>query len=302
MLWQSRYGASRQGRGSSPDGRRRSKAVSGTSIPKRTRVFIATQDMALSRALNRGYAAPRARWPMEFGLLSHDVLWVLDEVQLMDVGLATSAQLQAFFDDDAKAGRSIRPRLSWWMSATLQPDWLRTVDTIAHHAAWIEEPASDRARATPTRARGDPQTGHDPGHRGDAGSRICRARRRSPFGAIRWRVRAHHSCRLQYGRKSVRDLGRPSRARNGSRDSARTQSLPPGRAYRVARAFPREGRVQARSEPHHRRNTGCGGGRRHLSDLRDHRSRPVAEPSATLWSMRALWRSGLGGRGRPRPR
>lgn len=108
--------------------------------PEENAVFIATQDMALSRALNRGYAAPRARWPMEFGLLSQDVLWVLDEVQLMDVGLATSAQLQAFFDDDA--GRSLRPRLSWWMSATLQPDWLRSVDTATHHPAWTTNPTT----------------------------------------------------------------------------------------------------------------------------------------------------------------
>jgi len=108
--------------------------------PEENAVFIATQDMALSRALNRGYAAPRARWPMEFGLLSHDVLWVLDEVQLMDVGLATSSQLQAFFDDDAKAGRSFRPRLSWWMSATLQTDWLKSVDTVGRHPAWTTSP------------------------------------------------------------------------------------------------------------------------------------------------------------------
>jgi CRISPR-associated endonuclease/helicase Cas3 len=108
--------------------------------PEECAVFFATQDMALSRALNRGYAAPRARWPMELGLLSHDVLWVLDEVQLMDVGLATSAQLQAFFDDDAS--RSIRPRLSWWMSATLQPDWLRSVDTAAHHPVWTTSPTT----------------------------------------------------------------------------------------------------------------------------------------------------------------
>jgi CRISPR-associated endonuclease/helicase Cas3 len=110
--------------------------------PEEKAVFIATQDMALSRALNRGYAAPRARWPMEFGLVSHDALWVLDEVQLMDVGLATSAQLQAFFDDDSEAGRSLRPRLSWWMSATLQPDWLKSVDTATHHDAWIASPTT----------------------------------------------------------------------------------------------------------------------------------------------------------------
>ncbi|MGH7272536.1 MAG: type I-G CRISPR-associated helicase/endonuclease Cas3g [Polyangiaceae bacterium] len=110
--------------------------------PEESAVFIATQDMALSRALNRGYAAPRARWPMEFGLVGHDALWVLDEVQLMDVGLATSAQLQAFFDDDAKEGRSLRPRLTWWMSATLQPDWLKSVDTVAHHAVWTTSPTT----------------------------------------------------------------------------------------------------------------------------------------------------------------
>lgn len=105
-------------------------------FPEESAVFVATQDMALSRALNRGYAAGRARWPMEFGLLNHDALWVLDEVQLMDVGLATSAQVQAFFDDDGDAARSLRPRLSWWMSATLQPTWLRSVDTQARHGAW----------------------------------------------------------------------------------------------------------------------------------------------------------------------
>jgi CRISPR-associated endonuclease/helicase Cas3 len=92
--------------------------------PEQFAVIIGTQDMLLSRALNRGYAVPRARWPMDFGLLSQDALWVMDEVQLMDVGLATSAQLQAFRDDDTAAGKAIRPCRTWWMSATLQPDWL----------------------------------------------------------------------------------------------------------------------------------------------------------------------------------
>ncbi len=97
--------------------------------PEECTVLIGTQDMLLSRSLNRGYAAPRARWPMEFGLLEQDALWVLDEVQLMDVGLATSAQLQAFREH--WAGRAARPCHSWWMSATLQPSWLETVDTRA---------------------------------------------------------------------------------------------------------------------------------------------------------------------------
>jgi CRISPR-associated endonuclease/helicase Cas3 len=109
-------------------------------FPEESAIFIGTQDMLLSRALNRGYAAGRARWPMEFGLLNHDALWVLDEVQLMDVGLATSSQLQAFFDEDAHLGE--RRRVSWWMSATLQPDWLRSVDTDWRHKEWTGNPTT----------------------------------------------------------------------------------------------------------------------------------------------------------------
>jgi CRISPR-associated endonuclease/helicase Cas3 len=95
--------------------------------PEENAVLVGTQDMLLSRALNRGYASPRARWPMEFGFLNCDCLWVMDEVQLMDVGLATSAQLQQFREDDRS--KMHRPSYSWWMSATLQPDWLKSVDT-----------------------------------------------------------------------------------------------------------------------------------------------------------------------------
>jgi CRISPR-associated endonuclease/helicase Cas3 len=106
--------------------------------PERPAIIIGTQDMLLSRALNRGYASSRARWPMEFGLLSQDALWVMDEVQLMDVGLATSAQLQAFRDHDRE--KHLRPCFTWWMSATLQPEWLQSVDTVDFHRAWVENP------------------------------------------------------------------------------------------------------------------------------------------------------------------
>jgi CRISPR-associated endonuclease/helicase Cas3 len=92
--------------------------------PERNAVLIGTQDMLLSRALNRGYGAGRARWPMEHGLLNVDCLWVMDEIQLMDVGLATSAQLQAFASADEHDGTLPRPRRTWWMSATLQRNWL----------------------------------------------------------------------------------------------------------------------------------------------------------------------------------
>ncbi|MGH8017412.1 MAG: DEAD/DEAH box helicase [Opitutaceae bacterium] len=54
--------------------------------PEKPAILIGTQDMLLSRALNRGYGMNRARWPMHFGLLNNDCLWVLDETQLMGVG------------------------------------------------------------------------------------------------------------------------------------------------------------------------------------------------------------------------
>lgn len=106
---------------------------------ERPAILIGTQDMLLSRALNRGYAAGRARWPHDFGLLNHDCLWVMDEVQLMDVGLATSAQLQAYRDRMEKHG--IRPCHTWWMSATLQPEWLQSVDTKAAFESWRVDPS-----------------------------------------------------------------------------------------------------------------------------------------------------------------
>lgn len=93
--------------------------------PEREAVLVGTQDMLLSRTMNRGYGAARARWPMDFGLLNQDCLWVMDEVQLMDVGLATSAQLQAFREQDAAQGKSMRPCKTWWMSATLQEAWIQ---------------------------------------------------------------------------------------------------------------------------------------------------------------------------------
>ena len=94
--------------------------------PEHEAVLVGTQDMLISRALNRGYTVARARWPMEFGLLNQDCLWVLDEVQLMDVALATSVQLQSFRSADEALARSMRPCRSWWMSATLQSNWITT--------------------------------------------------------------------------------------------------------------------------------------------------------------------------------
>lgn len=92
--------------------------------PEADCILIGTQDMLLSRALNRGYGMSRFRWPMHYGLLNNDCLWVFDEVQLMGAGLPTTAQLAAFRDSFGTA----KPSRTWWMSATNKPDWLKTVD------------------------------------------------------------------------------------------------------------------------------------------------------------------------------
>ena len=92
-------------------------------------VLVGTQDMLLSRALNRGYAAGRGRWPIDFAILNQDCLWVFDEVQLQGVGAVTGAQLQAFRDQESRAGHSMRPCRTWWASATLRKRWLATVDS-----------------------------------------------------------------------------------------------------------------------------------------------------------------------------
>lgn len=109
--------------GGEPDGRRGGKSDWDIE-PERECVIIGTQDMLLSRALNRGYAMSRFKWPVHFGLLTNDCLWVFDEVQLMGNGLATSAQLAAFRKKFGTAGLAH----SIWMSATLRKDWLKTVD------------------------------------------------------------------------------------------------------------------------------------------------------------------------------
>ncbi|RMF75158.1 MAG: CRISPR-associated endonuclease Cas3'' [Acidobacteria bacterium] len=96
--------------------------------PEHDAVLIGTQDMLLSRALMRGYGLSRYRWPMEFALLHNDAFWVFDEVQLMGVGMATSAQLEAF----RRAWPLARPARSLWLSATLRSDWLATVDFRPH--------------------------------------------------------------------------------------------------------------------------------------------------------------------------
>lgn len=92
--------------------------------PEKPAILIGTQDMLLSRALNRGYGMSRFRWPMHFALLNNDCLWILDETQLMGSGVETSAQFAAFRSRFSIIG----PCATWWMSATLDFNRLKTVD------------------------------------------------------------------------------------------------------------------------------------------------------------------------------
>jgi CRISPR-associated endonuclease/helicase Cas3 len=92
--------------------------------PERPAILIGTQDMLLSRALNRGYGMARARWPMHFGLLNNDALWILDETQLMGVGVRTSAQLEGLRKRLGLAASTV----TWWASATLDQRLLVTPD------------------------------------------------------------------------------------------------------------------------------------------------------------------------------
>jgi len=93
--------------------------------PEAEAILVGTQDMLLSRALNRGYAMSRYRWPIQFGLINNDVLWIMDEVQLMGAGLATTTQLQGFRDKMGTFG----PSHSVWVSATVDLGNLQTVDS-----------------------------------------------------------------------------------------------------------------------------------------------------------------------------
>jgi CRISPR-associated endonuclease/helicase Cas3 len=101
--------------------------------PEREAILIGTQDMLLSRALNRGYGMSRYRWPIHFGLLNNDCLWVMDETQLMGPGLGTACQLEAFrgsnTPESVPRGCGSIPdarSVTWYMSATSSPEHLQT--------------------------------------------------------------------------------------------------------------------------------------------------------------------------------
>jgi CRISPR-associated endonuclease/helicase Cas3 len=93
--------------------------------PEDDQILVGTLDQLLSRALMRGYGVSRYQWPIDFALLHNDVMWVYDEVQLFGEALATSTQLEGFRQ---ALPSGLGPSVSLWMSATVDPEWLGTVD------------------------------------------------------------------------------------------------------------------------------------------------------------------------------
>jgi len=104
--------------------------------PERDAIIIGTQDMLLSRALNRGYGMSRYRWPLHFGLLNNDCLWVMDEVQLMGNGLATSVQMQVFQEKFWMPARMCK---FLWMSATPAKGMFSTRDRSDYGIGEIQD-------------------------------------------------------------------------------------------------------------------------------------------------------------------
>ncbi len=113
--------------------------------PEEDMVLVGTQDMLLSRALMRGYGISRYQWPIHFAFLHNDALWVFDEVQLIGPGLPTSAQFEAFRRQLPTAKRSS----SLWASATLNREWLSTVDLRPHLERFCYLTLSQAERAEP---------------------------------------------------------------------------------------------------------------------------------------------------------
>lgn len=109
--------------------------------PENDNIIIGTQDQLLSRALNRGYAMSRYRWPIHFGLLNNDVMWVFDELQLLGSAVPTSAQLTGFRRELGHYG----PVQSLWMSATMNPSWLQTPDFDPKTSVQIQLDNNDHA-------------------------------------------------------------------------------------------------------------------------------------------------------------
>ncbi len=121
-------------------------------LPNKEYVIIGTQDMLVSGALNRAYGNSPYTWPIVFGMLNNDSMWVMDEVQIMENALPTSIQLDYF----RNRFKTFGPRKSVWMSATVDQGWLKTVDSSEDKPMYrlgdedADEPLRRRNRAAKT--------------------------------------------------------------------------------------------------------------------------------------------------------
>lgn len=129
----------------------------------------------------------------------------MDEIQLMDVGLATSAQLQGFANRDERDGKLSPPRRTWWMSATLQRDWLRRApdldDVGALRVVRLEPPEKagplwevvKTVRAEPIPAAGDDKAERWAVIVAEAHSRTCRGVTLAIANTVRSAVALHRA-------------------------------------------------------------------------------------------------------------
>lgn len=119
-----------------------------SAAPDRPWVLVGTQDMLLSRALNRGYGMSRFDWSVHFGLLNQDCHWIVDEVQLMGPGLWTTAQLDWM---RRKRFPGLKPCRTTWMSATIGAQFLQTTDR-KRDGCDVVEPFDPDLESDPTEA------------------------------------------------------------------------------------------------------------------------------------------------------
>ena len=102
-----------------------SDARIATILPNKECIIIGTQDILVSGALNRAYGANTPySWPIVFGWLNNDCMWIMDEIQIMENALPTSMQLDSFRNALGVFG----PHRTVWMSATINPSWMETAD------------------------------------------------------------------------------------------------------------------------------------------------------------------------------
>lgn len=189
--------------------------------PERPAVIVGTQDMLLSRALMRGFGMSRFQWPVHFGLLHNDASWVYDEIQLMGPALATSTQLEAFRRKGERGASGVPGTRSLWMSATLDPGWLGTIDFRQHLATLEAVSIAERDRELARDRLEAPKRLHAAPVRLESGG--GRKRARAYVTALGEAVLEAHRPRTQ----TLVILNRVSRAQDLYRTLATADGAPP---------------------------------------------------------------------------